>query len=156
MKIKVILISFVIAGAALAGFAFAQAPNPAAEAQWQRYLANHPGAAAGLANNPGYLANHPGRAQWLQQHPDVASYARHQGEIGGWDRRDQWHDRNWWVHNDPDWVRDHHPEWAERHADRDGDGDWDEHHHWRARNGWVKHHPDWVRDHHPGWYRDRD
>jgi hypothetical protein len=89
-----------------AGPALAQvAPNPAAESQWNTFLANHPNVQAGMINNPNYMANHPGVAQWLEQHPDVASdarrqgqvgsYARQQGQFAGWNRHNQWRERNY-------------------------------------------------------------
>jgi hypothetical protein len=92
-----------------AGSALAQgAPNPSAEAQWNRYLEKHPGAEA----NPNYLASHPGAAKWLQQHPDVASYARQRDEIGGRNGNNQRHnpnDRHYndGHYNDPEWVKNH-------------------------------------------------
>jgi hypothetical protein len=52
------------------------APNPAAESQWNTFLANNPNVQAGMVNNPNYMADHPGIAQWLEQHPDVASYTQ--------------------------------------------------------------------------------
>jgi hypothetical protein len=116
MKIRAFIIVLMMAGAMISGTTLAQpAPNPAAEAQWQRFLANHPSVEAGMVNNPNYLAQHSGIATWLQQHPDVAAYARHQGQIGGWDKNNQWHDRNWWVRNDLNWVHEHHPDWARTH-----------------------------------------
>jgi len=146
MRKRVILLFLAIFGVALSAPAFAQRVNPAAEAKWQRFLAKHPGVQAGMVNNPNYLANHPGVATWLRDHPDVSMYARERGQIGGWDRSNQWHDRSWWYNNDPGWVRDNHPEWS-------NDGDWDDQHHWHDRDWWVQNHRDWVQDHHPGWYK---
>jgi hypothetical protein len=95
-----------------AGSVLAQkAPNASAEAQWNRYLEKHPGAQA----NPNYLANHPGAAKWLQQHPDVAAYARQQGEIGRRNRTNQWHNANDRHYNDPEWVKNHPNEVDENH-----------------------------------------
>jgi len=109
-----------------AGSALAQrAPNSSAEGQWNRYLANHPGA----ETNPNYLASHPGAAKWLQQHPDVASYARQQDEIGGRSGKRHWY--NPWrndndrryndrqdndrQYNDPQWVQNHPNQENENH-----------------------------------------
>jgi hypothetical protein len=101
-------IGFVI----FAGSALAQgAPNPSAEAQWNRYLAKHPGA----ETNPNYLASHPGAAKWLQQHPDVASYARQRDEIGGRNGNNQWHNPNDRHYNDPEWVKNHPNQVNENH-----------------------------------------
>jgi hypothetical protein len=152
MKIRVLLVSFAMAGAIVAGTALAQAPRPAAEKQWQQFLTKHPNAQAGLVNDPGYLAKHPGMAKWLHEHPTVSAYARRQGQIGGWDKKNQWHDRDWWTQNNPAWVRAHHPEWTDEAREHEGaEGEWDEHHHWRDRNWWIHNHPAWVHEHHPEW-----
>ena len=159
MRIRRVLVSFAIASAICAGSAFAQTPNPKAEKQWQQFLTKHPNAQAGLVNDPKYLAKHPGMAQWLGEHPSVSAYARQQGQIGGWDARNQWHDRNWWVHNDPAWVRENHEEWLEQHEAREHDGDegeWDEHHHWHDRGWWKKNHSEWAHHRHPGWYESEE
>jgi hypothetical protein len=105
-----------------------RAPNSSAEAQWNRYLANHPGA----ETNPNYLATHPGAAKWLQLHPDVASYARQQDEIGGRGKNKHWY--NQWRndddrryndrqyndrhYNDPEWVENHPNQANENHPYR--------------------------------------
>jgi len=152
MKTRAISIAIAILGCALfAGVALAQ-PNPEAEAEWQRYLANHPQVRADLINDPHYLSKNPGVANWLHLHPKVYEYARQQGQIGGWDAHNQWHDRDWWMHNDPGWVHEHHPEWvAAGPPPPVHEGEYDEHHRWRARDWWVKHHPNWVHEHHPEW-----
>jgi len=110
-----------------AGSAMAQrAPYASAEAQWNRYLANHPG----METNPNYLASHPGAAKWLQQHPDVASYARRQGEIGGRNGNNHWYNNNLHDSNHRhDSDRDdnnrqysdrqyNYPEWVEHHPNQ--------------------------------------
>jgi hypothetical protein len=153
MKIRVLLVSLTTAGVMFAGTALAQVtPKSRAETQWQQFLTKHPNVQAGLVNDPGYLAKHPGMAKWLQQHPGVSSYARQQDQIGGWDKKNQWHDRDWWCHNDPTWVGEHHPEWNREALEHHGDeGEWDEHHYWRDRKWWAHNHPAWVHEHHPEW-----
>jgi len=153
MRIRRVLVSFAIASAICTGSAFAQAPNPKAEKQWQQFLTKHPKVQAGLVNDSKYLAKHPGMAQWLGEHPSVSAYARQQGQIGGWDARNQWHDRNWWVHNDPTWVRENHEEWLEHEArEHDADeGEWDNRHQWHDRGWWVHNNPAWVHEHHEDW-----
>lgn len=141
-----------LAGSALAQVATNPMPNPAAEAQWNRFLANHPGVEAGMINNPNYLSAHPGIATWLQQHPDVAAYARQQGQIGGWDRENRWHNREWWETHDPDWVRKHHPDWAQNNPHFGREGDYDENRQWHDRDWWVKNRSQWVKEHHPAWW----
>ena len=132
--------------------AYAQAPNPTAEHNWQTYLARHPGLAENpqLLNNPTYLSQHKQLAKWLHDHPAVAQQARGQGM---WEHNGTWHDSSWWHEHNPNLVYQNHPEWAERHEDWRGanDGDADDQHHWHARNWWIQHHPDWVKEHHPGW-----
>jgi len=154
MRTRTILVFAVAAMACvmMAGSALAQLPNPGAEAQWNRFLANHPSVEAGMVNNPGYLNAHPGIAKWLQEHPDVAAYARQQGEIGGWDKHNQYHNRQWWETHDPDWVREHHPEWAQANPNLGRNGDYDENHQWHSRDWWVKNRADWVKQHHPAWW----
>jgi hypothetical protein len=131
-RTRTIFFLFLVIGFTMfAGSALAQrAPNSSAEAQWNRYLANHPGA----ETNPNYLASHPGAAEWLQQHPDVASYARQQGEIGGRNGNNRWYnnhrqyndqeyndrrygDRRYGdrQYNDPDWVKNHPNQAYENH-----------------------------------------
>jgi len=159
MRTRAVFAIFVAIGFAIvSGSALAQTmgapPNPAAEAQWNRFLANHPKVEAGMVNDPNYLAKHPGIASWLHDHPDVARYARRQGEIGGWDKHNQWHDRHWWQSNDRDWVRDHHPDWAEDHPNYAHTGDYDEHHEWHDRRWWVEHNHPWVAEHHPNWFKE--
>src|SRR5437870_3130958 len=96
--------------------AYAQAPNPRSEAEWQRYLGRHPG----LRQHPEWLLNqnflkaHPNMTTWLHNHPAVAQQAREQGM---WDREGRWRDSSWWHNNDPDEFWEHHPEWAERHQE---------------------------------------
>lgn len=159
MKIRIFLVSLTIAGAMFAGTVRAQVPKTAAETQWQQFLTKHPNAQAGLVNDPGYLSKHHGMAKWLQEHPAVSAYARQQNQIGGWDKKNQWHDRNWWVHNDPVWAHEHHPEWAEAEEapeHRGDEGEWDEHHHWHDRRWWEKHHSESVHHLHPGWYESEE
>jgi hypothetical protein len=157
MKIRVLLVSLTLVGAIFARTALAQAPNPVAEAQWQRYLARHPDAQAGLANDQNYLAKNRGMAKRLQEHPAVAANARRQRQVGGWDKSNQWHDRNWWAHNDPAWVHEHHREWVEEAQENHGEeGEWDEHHHWHARHWGKKHDPESVDHQHPGWYESEE
>jgi hypothetical protein len=71
--------------------AFAQAPNPGAEAEWQQFLSRHPGLAEhpGWLHNPTYMHDHPNLAKWLQQHPRVLAESRNEGM---WDHDGAWHD----------------------------------------------------------------
>jgi hypothetical protein len=169
MRTRMTFVLAAIGCLALCGSAMAQ--NPAAEAQWNRYLANHPNVSAQMATNPNYMAQHPGVAKWLQQHPDVASYARQQGQVGGWDSHNQWHNRSWWETHNPNWVHQHHPEWASNYPPGSyppnannvnyphgvpyarGEGDYDAQHQWHDRGWWVEHNHPWVAEHHPNWFK---
>jgi hypothetical protein len=128
-------------------------PNANAEAQWQRYLSNHPGLAEHpqWLNNPKYMSEHPNMAKWLQQHPRVREEARNQGM---WDREGRWHDPDWWRDHHPNQMYQYHPEWAENHPNWRGpnDGDWDDHHHWHNRAWWQQNDRAWVEKHHPNWF----
>jgi hypothetical protein len=150
--------------------AFAQTPNPQAEAEWQGYLSRHPGLAEHpqWLENPTFLKDNPGMTKWLSQHPLVARQAR---EAGMWDRNGQWHNAQWWHENNPNWANQYHPEWGQQHPEwvasnspnwhppsnnpnwqhPQGEGAWDQHHQWREQEWWVSHHPNWVKQHHPGW-----
>jgi hypothetical protein len=35
---------------------------------------------------------------------------------GDYDNAQQWHDANWWLKNQPQWVISHHPEWKDNYA----------------------------------------
>jgi len=111
--------------------AFAQAPDPKAEAYFQKYIAAHPELQRnpGLLNDPNYLRAHPSFQKFLENHPNVARQAHEMGATGGhhhhhheaaaayppgegaYDQHHQWHDRNWWVNNDRSWVETHQPGW---------------------------------------------
>jgi len=151
MNIRVFLVSITIAGAMFAGTALAQAPKSPSETQWQQFLAKHPNVQAGLVNDPKYLAKHNGIAKWLKDHPAVSAYASQQNQIGGWDKNNQWHDRNWWVHNDPAWVHEHHPAWAEEQAQTRYVQEGGHPHHW-----WRKHEAEAMHNHHHGWYESEE
>jgi hypothetical protein len=145
--------TLVLGAITLVSPAFSQvAVNPMAEQQWNTFLANHPNVEAGMINDPNYLAQHPGMAKWLQDHPDVRAYAWQQGQIGGWDRRNRWHDADWWHRNDPDWVYQHHPQWLRTHPYWSNDGDYDDNHHWHERRWWIEHQREWAKEHHPNWF----
>ena len=48
---------------------------------------------------------------------------------GDYDTHQQWHDANWWMQNQPNWVSSHHPEWTENYAAMKGQiGDSDRFH----------------------------
>lgn len=49
---------------------------------------------------------------------------------GDYDQDRHWHDSDWWVDNDRDWVQRHHPNWitARKHHDNDRGHDHDEGH----------------------------
>jgi len=136
--------------------AFAQAPNPVAERDWQTYLSHHPGLAENpqLLNNPTYLNQHPQLAKWLKDHPLVARQAR---EEGMWDHDGAWHDSSWWHEHNPDWLYRYHPEWAINHPEWHGphDGAMDAQNQWHNRQWWTQNHPDWVKTQHPGWVAHR-
>jgi hypothetical protein len=112
--------------------AFAQAPNPVAEQNWQTYLSNHPGLAENpqLLNNQTYLNEHPQLSKWLQQHPAVAQQAREQGM---WDHNGAWHNSSWWHEHNPNLLYQNHPGWVANHPE------------------WAQNHPAVVRQQHPGW-----
>jgi hypothetical protein len=94
--------------------AFAQAPKPKAEKEFQQYLASHPELQRdpGLMTDPRYLRAHPDFQNFLNNHPNVAIQARQMAANGAYDKKHQWRDRNWWTANDPKWTQQHHPEWV--------------------------------------------
>jgi hypothetical protein len=143
--------------------AFAQQPNPQAEAEWQHYLSKHPGLAEHpeWLENPTYLKDHPNMTKWLHDHPAVAQQAR---EAGMWDKQGQWHEASWWREHHPNQANQYHPDWAQQHPEWEqqhpgwnpnvqahNEGAMDEHHQWQQKEWWVEHHPNWVKEHHPGW-----
>lgn len=136
--------------------AFAQCgrAEPAAEADWQRYLSRHPGLAEHpeWLRNPRFTSEHPNMTKWLHAHPNVLACAREQGM---WDKRGGWHDADWWRDHHPDWMYENHEDWVEAHPQWHGpnDGDWDDQHHWHPRHWWVQEHREWVKNHHPNWMR---
>ena len=74
-------------GAAHAQVATNPIPNPKAEAQWNRFLAKHPGVQARLVNDPNYLAKHPGMGNWLRDHPQVKEmHGNRDRSVAGTDR----------------------------------------------------------------------
>ncbi|MGD0290036.1 MAG: hypothetical protein ABSC63_10340 [Candidatus Binataceae bacterium] len=150
MKLRLILASVALACVGFGAPAFAQAPS--AQADLQRYIANHPELQRNpsLLSDPAYLNSHPAYAGFLQTHPAIRAETQ---QMGGWDRNYQWRDADWWHRNDPDWVFEHHPEWNRAHPDWMMDGDYDDAHHWHNRNWWMQNHPDWAAQHHPHWGR---
>ena len=55
---------------------------------------------------------------------------------GDYDSHQQWHDANWWMQNQHDWVIVHHPEWTENYAETRGQiGDSDRLHAWHYGDG---------------------
>jgi hypothetical protein len=158
MKIGSALFAILLA-AALAAPTFARdaPPNPQAEAEWQRYLAHHPGLREHpeWLLNPKYMQDHPNMAKWLHEHPRVLEDAREQGM---WDRDGRWHDADWWRDHHPQSLYEYHPEWAETHPNWRGrnDGDWDDQHHWHFRNWWMHERKEWAQEHHPEWFREHE
>jgi len=104
---------------------FSGLPNQNA---WEKYLAQHPKAAAQLRSNPTLIysptwrSQHQELEQWLNNHPDdwraMRQPAPWQSRWGAWDKKsDQWHDQDWWYKHRPDWAYKHHPEWWQEHKD---------------------------------------
>jgi hypothetical protein len=170
---------------AVAGAALTLAFASGAHAQWQdadfnKFLSNHPGVASqlqanpSLINDPAFRRAHPDLQQYLQSHQRVSATVRGQasmmnGQWGAYDQHNQWHNQQWWSQNNPSWVQQNHPEWMGGHrgyppppggypayagnpAYNPANGAWDEHHKWRDREWWEKHHPDWVKQNHPEWW----
>ena len=94
-KVRMILASAIFACAGMALPAFAQT----AQQDLQQYIKSHPELQSnpGLMSNPNYLARHPDLGHWLSTHPNVAP-GRYRD--GAWDSRYQWHNEDWWHHND--------------------------------------------------------
>jgi hypothetical protein len=90
--------------------ASAQAPDPKAEAYFQRYIAANPELQRdpSLMSNPGWLNAHPDFRKFLQNHPNVANQAH---QMGAYDNHHKWHNRNWWVKHNPNWVQQNQPGW---------------------------------------------
>jgi hypothetical protein len=144
----------------LAGFLMAAAmlllvQVPAAHAQfnnlpnggaWDQYLSNHPDVASTLAKNPSkiydpaFRAKHQHLQEWLNKHPGdwsaMQKRAPWQNRYGAWDQN-QWHDQDWWYHNNPQWAHEHHPEWWEQNK---GWHQWQAQQH-AAEPGQYHHHP---------------
>jgi len=124
------LFSAVTVCAVFATPVFAQAPNPKAEAYFQKFLADHPEVRSNpsLMSDPRWLNAHPSFHKFLEDHPNVARQAHqmaHRGGHGGaygtygahgtygdYDEKHQWHDRDWWLKNRFPWVQQHHPDWV--------------------------------------------
>ncbi len=109
--------------------AFAQTPDPKAEAYFQKYLAANPEVARNpsLMSNPAWLNAHPSFHKFLEQHPNVALQARQMAYGGGgnrgmgaYDAHHQWHNSNWWAANNPQWTQQNHPEWIHHPAPAPG------------------------------------
>jgi hypothetical protein len=148
--------------AVLAAPAFAQSPQ--AEAEFQRFLANHPDVRAdpGLLSDKNYLYHHPNIATFLEQHPTIHQQAF---MMGAYDRTHMWRDSNWWYRHDPNWTYQNHPEWFRAHpewrapvmvAPAAGVGDYDEHHQWHDKAWWMAHNRQWAEQHHPEWAQHRE
>ncbi|HEY6419064.1 MAG TPA: hypothetical protein VIX59_08680 [Candidatus Binataceae bacterium] len=159
MKVRPILVVLAMLCAVAAAPALASAQTIHSEAEFQRYLANHPQLQANpsLMSDPAYLAHHPNLALFLHDHPGIHNQAR---AMGAYDTGHQWRDANWWYGHDPRWVHENHPEWWGYHPEWHPYalvpapvvvGDYDEHHHWHDRGWWVSHNDKWVRAHHPHW-----
>ncbi len=157
-----ILIAIAMLCAVVALPALARAQTIHSEAEFQRYLANHPKLAANpaLMSDPAYLARHPDLALFLHNHPRIHAQAR---AMGAYDSNHVWRDPNWWYRHDPNWVHVNHPEWYSVHPEWRPVavvpapvvvvGDYDVHHHWHDRAWWVAHDEAWARAHHPEWWR---
>jgi hypothetical protein len=94
----------VFASLVCAGFvapAFAQSAQ--VQAQYQHYLNTHPELRAnpGLINDPAWRSNHQGLVHWLNQHPNMRNRAMWMGD---YDNSHQWHNEDWWYHNNPNWI----------------------------------------------------
>jgi hypothetical protein len=50
----------------------------------------------------------------------VAAAEPWQTSWGDYDNHNQWHDANWWLDNQHNWVTVHHPEWTENYASTHG------------------------------------
>jgi hypothetical protein len=119
-----------------------------AHAQWQdadfnKFLGNHPGVASqlranpSLINDPAFRQAHPDLQQYLQNHQRVSEMVRSQAAgMGG---------HGYYPgHN--------YPGYAGNPGYNAANGAWDEHHEWRDRQWWLKHNPDWVKSNHPEWW----
>jgi hypothetical protein len=109
MKLKTIAISILL-GTAVCAPAFAGS----GQAEYDRFMSKHPKVAANpnLLNDPHYLAKHPDVREFMNQHPNLHHEAAEQGAYGA---NHQWHNRDWWAHNDKKWAEEHHHEWFENH-----------------------------------------
>ena len=160
MKIRTVAIAALAMALIGGGMAYAQAPNPRAQAEFERWVNTHPALERnpGLMHSPQYLASHPNFANFLKAHPYVNREALQ--NYGAWGPNHQWHNRNWWMQNNPNWVQQNRPIWNQPasafgnpYGNRDGDGDWDEGHHWHKRQWWMHHRREWAEQHHPGWFQ---
>ena len=124
MKFRPILVFVAMLCAVMAAPVLASAQTIQSEAEFQRYLANHPKLQANpsLMSDPAYLAKHPNLALFLHDHPGIHNQAR---AMGAYDSSHQWRDSNWWYRHNPNWVHSNHPEWFNSHPD------------------WYAAHPEW-------------
>jgi len=98
----------------------ASAQDPKAEAYFQKYMAANPELQRnpGLINNPAWLNAHPDFHKFLENHPAIANQAHSMGgygnygnQAGAYDNHHHWHNRDWWVKNNPNWVKQNQPGW---------------------------------------------
>jgi hypothetical protein len=180
MKWTSYLLSAAASAVLMLAFASAAHAQNWQDADFNKFLSNHPGVASqlranpNLINDPAFRHAHPDLQEYLQNHQRVSAMVRGQatmmnGQWGAYDQHNQWHNQQWWTQNNPGWVQQYHPEWmsgghpgypppggypayAGNPAYNPADGAWDPHHHWRGREWWLKHDPDWVKANHPEWW----
>jgi hypothetical protein len=164
------LLCAVASAALMLAFASSARAQGYQDAEFDKFLSNHPGVAndlhanPGLINDPAFRAQHPELQQYLQSHQRVSATVRGQaaqmnGVWGAYDEHHQWHNEDWWRQNNPAWVQQYHPDWAANHpayannnpAYNPDQSAWDAHRHSGARQWSDEHHPDWVKKNHPNW-----
>ena len=139
--------SYLLSAVASAALTLAFASG--AHAQWQdadfnKFLSNHPGVASqlqanpNLINDPAFRRAHPDLQQYLQNHPNVSATVRSQAASMGGHGYYPGHNYAGGYGGNP--------------AYNPGNGAWDQNHQWRDRQWWMKHHPDWVKANHPEWW----
>ncbi len=144
--------------------------NAQYDADFQRFLNNHPNEARELQANPNLINNqtwinkHPSLHTYLENHPNVRRTVRGQasGMMGGpggpyagrgdgdYDQNHQWHNSQWWQQNNPSYWRQQHPQWAQSHPHWYNDGDYDAQNNWHNSQWWQQNHPDQWNQWHPG------
>jgi hypothetical protein len=145
--------SYLLSGAASAALMLAFVSS--AHAQWQdadfnKFLSNHPGVASqlqanpNLINDPAFRHAHPDLQEYLQNHQRVSEAVRSQAAgMGG---------PGMGGHGYYPGANHGYANYGGNPAYNPANGAWDQNHQWQNREWWMKNHPNWVKANHPEWW----